>query len=202
MFLRCHKNGKLALRLRVAFSCVGICLFFSACKREERKFQVAPPLTEVATSIQLNEVVPGGTPSAPLTLTSGPMVNDYEENAYAISEGQNLFENFNCVGCHAHGGGDIGPPLDDRKWIYGFQPDQVYASIIQGRPNGMPAYGPRLTKNQVWQLVAYVRSFSGLASKSAASGRNDHMNTGLPPNSVGPAQPVNSSLPKNAEQPR
>ena len=54
----------------------------------------------------------------------------------------------------------MGPPLSDNVWIYGSQPGQVYLSIVQGRPNGMPAFSKALPPNAVWQLVSYVRSLS------------------------------------------
>jgi len=143
---------------------------------------MASPLTAVQTT----DLQPG-------ISTPEPTSNDYEKKSYQLSEGQRLYENFNCVGCHAHGGGDIGPPLSDSKWIYGYQPQQVFASIVQGRPKGMPAFGSRLNENQVWELVAYVRSLSGHASKTAVSGRDEHMQIGAPPNSVKPEQPKNVS---------
>ena len=39
-----------------------------------------------------------------------------------IAEGQRLYNAFNCVGCHAHGGGAIGPALMDDLWIHGSDP--------------------------------------------------------------------------------
>jgi cytochrome c oxidase cbb3-type subunit III len=39
----------------------------------------------------------------------------------------------------------------------------------------MPAFGGKLPHGQVWQLVAYERSLSGLVRQDAASGRSDHM---------------------------
>ena len=38
---------------------------------------------------------------------------------------------------------------------------QHLATIVEGRPNGMPSFGGRIPDEQVWQLVAYVRSMSG-----------------------------------------
>ena len=52
----------------------------------------------------------------------------------------------------------MGPPLMDAAWIYGSGLASVYATIVQGRPNGMPAFGKRLSSGQAWQLAAYVRS--------------------------------------------
>jgi cytochrome c oxidase cbb3-type subunit 3 len=127
----------------------------------------------------------------PTTLPAG-IKNDYEQNAYALTEGKRLYAAFNCTGCHFHGGGGIGPPLMDDKWIYGFAPEQVYASILQGRPNGMPSYLNKIPNHQVWQIAAYVRSMSGLVSNSAAPARSEQMFTGPPENSRAPAQPTTS----------
>jgi cytochrome c oxidase cbb3-type subunit 3 len=126
----------------------------------------------------------------------------YEENAYALSEGKRLYEAFNCVGCHAHGGGDIGPPLMDDQWIYGSRPEQIFGSIVEGRPNGMPSFAGKIADFQVWQIVAYVRSLSGQAPMNAASGRSDHMQGKPAEQSMKPEQPKNSSLPKSAELPK
>src|SRR5689334_2564830 len=55
-------------------------------------------------------------------MSASTFQRDYQGNAYALSQGKHLFEWFNCVGCHAHGGGAIGPPLMDADWIYGSAP--------------------------------------------------------------------------------
>src|SRR5205085_7789429 len=87
-----------------------------------------------------------------------PVRHNYEANAYAISQGQRLFSAFNCVGCHAHGGGGIGPALMDDVWIHGSDPEIIFGGIVDGWPNGMPAFRGKIPDYQVWQLVAYVRS--------------------------------------------
>ena len=69
------------------------------------------------------------------------MGDEYEENAYAIAEGKRLFSAYNCVGCHGHGGGGMGPPLMDDNWIYGEEPEQIFSTLVEGRPNGMPTFG-------------------------------------------------------------
>jgi len=119
----------------------------------------------------------------------------FPANAQALSDGQRLYEGFNCVGCHAHGGGGMGPPLLDNKWFYGSDPEQVYQSILQGRPNGMPSFRGRLPDYQAWEIVAYVRSLSGHASPNASSGREDHMKTEPPPNSMPPQTPQTAPEP-------
>src|SRR3954471_3788986 len=108
----------------------------------------------------------------------------YEINAYSMSEGKRLYSSFNCVGCHAHGGGGMGPPLMDDKWIYGFTPQDVFTTIAQGRPNGMPAFKDHLVEGQIWQLVSYVRSMSGQVSKISAPNRDDHLKGPPPENTI------------------
>jgi cytochrome c oxidase cbb3-type subunit 3 len=170
-------------------------LSISSCKREERGFRVAPPAADKIQSTSVSDLHPAG------AATPIPVKNDYEENAYATSEGQRLFTAFNCVGCHAHGGGGMGPALMDNKWAYGSQPPQIFATIIEGRPNGMPSFRGKIPDYQVWQLAAYVRSLGGLGTSGASPPRSDEMKGPLPPNSMPAQTPQNSSLPKPAEMP-
>ena len=149
----------------------------AACQREERNFRSAPPFAAAV-----------------------PYENDYQENAYSLSEGKRLYSAFNCKMCHADGGGAIGPPLMDDGWLYGSEPHQIFDTISHGRADGMPAFGGvardpsikvvgTLPEHQRWLLVAYVRSLSGLAPKDAAPGRNDHLQTRVPEHSTEPASP-------------
>ena len=102
-------------------------------------------------------------------------LSPYTKNAYGQSEGKRLFSAFNCTGCHANGGGGIGPALTDDKWIYGSEPEQIYSTIVEGRPNGMPAFGGRIPSQQVWQIVSYIDALAGQVPQDAAPGRNDDM---------------------------
>ena len=139
----------------------------SACEREERRFSENPGASQPPSAIALSTLQPG-TPTPPAD-------SPYDSNAYAISQGKQLFEWFNCSGCHAQGGGAIGPALMDAQWTYGAQPQNIFATIVEGRPNGMPSFRGRIPTQQVWQLVAYVRALSGQLSKDAAPSRSDHL---------------------------
>lgn len=109
---------------------------------------------------QLLGVAIGGT-QIPKQTQASPVRNPFEGNGAAIAQGRALFHSMNCIGCHASmGGGGIGPPLSDKTWIYGSEPGQIYLTILQGRPNGMPAFGRSLTPESIWKLVAYVRTLS------------------------------------------
>jgi cytochrome c oxidase cbb3-type subunit 3 len=156
----------------------------TGCERERRQFR--QPTASVAagdTGVQESPLHPGG--QAPLKPgeTESPAGNGpgpFENNAYAVSEGQKLYEQFNCVGCHAHGGGGIGPPLMDANWIYGGQPRNIHQSIVEGRPDGMPSFRGRIPDYQVWEIVAYVRSLSGQLPPTVAPARSDQMNVKKP----------------------
>jgi mono/diheme cytochrome c family protein len=85
--------------------------------------------------------------------------NPYEGNAEAIALGANLYVSYNCVDCHgADGSGAMAPAFIDGRWHFGGSPAQVYESIYQGRPDGMPAWGGLIDGASIWRLVSYVRS--------------------------------------------
>jgi cytochrome c oxidase cbb3-type subunit 3 len=52
----------------------------------------------------------------------------------------------------------MGPSLRDPVWIYGASDAHVFSSIAEGRARGMPAWGTKLPEEQIWKLVAYVKS--------------------------------------------
>jgi cytochrome c oxidase cbb3-type subunit III len=143
-------------------------LTLNGCKREQRVFDPGSSGSQVANGVPLNEVHAGG----PVPMSDA---SKYEGSAYAVGEGKRLYEAYNCVGCHAHGGGAIGPALMDSQWIYGSRPEQIYSDIVQGRPNGMPSFAGKIPDYQVWELVGYVRSMSGQLPSDVAPSRSDEM---------------------------
>jgi cytochrome c oxidase cbb3-type subunit 3 len=102
-------------------------------------------------------------------------------NAYHLSQGQRLYAWMNCSGCHSHGGGGMGPPLMDDEWRYGGSMKAIVATILDGRPNGMPSFRNRITKDQAWQLASYVRSLSARTREDALAGRADEPANVEPP---------------------
>ena len=162
-----------------------------SCEREERTLVVQPPSAEEASLPQVSDLAPG-----PGHKTAPSVPNPDENNSWAMAEGKRLYEAYNCVGCHAHGGGGMGPPLMDEKWIYGHNPEQVYATIVEGRPNGMPSFRGKISNDQLWEIVAYVRSLSGLTNQWAANGRDDHIKGTSPPGSLPEGTPHNVSEPQ------
>jgi cytochrome c oxidase cbb3-type subunit 3 len=147
------------------------------CKREERPFRELPKTATRTQPVTESLLHPGGAPP-PATGQQSP----FRGNAWAISEGKRLFSTYNCVGCHANGGGGMGPALMDDKWIYGSEGANLYQTIVEGRPNGMPSFRNKIPDAQVWMLVAYVQSMSGNAPIDALPGRSDHMRYSTPEN--------------------
>jgi mono/diheme cytochrome c family protein len=108
--------------------------------------------------IQHDENLPAGFP-----LQAKPLLvkNPYEGDKSAINQGAKLYIAYNCLDCHgADGSGAMAPTFQDGRWHFGGAPGEVFESIYQGRPDGMPAWGGRISNDQIWMLTAYVRSLS------------------------------------------
>jgi cytochrome c oxidase cbb3-type subunit 3 len=165
------------------------CGLLAGCEREKRAFHdEAPAVNDVSpTSFRA-----GGTPRP---VAKNPQADEYERNAIHISEGKRYYEWYNCYSCHAAGGGDVGPPLMDDKWRYGGEIEQIYSSIVEGRPNGMPSFAGRIPEQQVWEIAAYVRSMAGNAAKDAVPSRGDEMKNTKPLTQI-PHTPVHSDPPE------
>jgi cytochrome c oxidase cbb3-type subunit III len=93
-------------------------------------------------------------------VTIDPRAAAYYNNAEAVNTGKRLFSQYNCSGCHSSGGGGMGPDLMDDVWIYGSRLEQIHQTLVDGRPNGMPAWGGKVPDEQLWDLAVYVRSLS------------------------------------------
>ena len=167
-------------QIRIILVCMT--LASGSCKREERHLRDTSATVPGWQDVEMSELYPG-TPRPQGVAASIPE----EKEAYTVSEGKRLYESFNCVGCHAHGGGGIGPPLMDDQWIYGAEAANIMATIQEGRPNGMPAFRFRIPETQTRQLAAYVRSLSGQVAKDVAPSRDDRM-SGPPPEASRPRE--------------
>ncbi len=155
--------------LRTSASLACLTLVLLSCQREKRDLRPSPTrLAIYGDAAKESTLRPGG----PI-LPAATVMNPYNGSAYDISEGQRLFDWYNCSGCHAHGGGGIGPPLIKQNWIYGGEPQNIFDTIVKGRPNGMPAWGGRIPEYQVWQIVGFVRSMNGQQPTSATPTRSD-----------------------------
>lgn len=130
--------------------------------------QGATPNAAAADSLRFvahPEHIPPGFPShdKPLALE-----NPLEGNANAKKIGSQLYVSYNCIDCHgADGSGAMGPSLADGRWHFGGTAGELFESIYQGRPDGMPAWGGRIANDQIWSLITYIQSLS--AGKDVAT---------------------------------
>jgi len=100
-------------------------------------------------------------PGLPFQSRWANLVNPYEGNSQRVAEGGKLFVAYNCLDCHGDAGsGGMGPSLQDGRWHFGGTAGDVFQSIYEGRPDGMPSWGGRIGDDQIWRLVAYVQSLS------------------------------------------
>ncbi|MEA3300378.1 MAG: cytochrome-c oxidase, cbb3-type subunit III [Pseudomonadota bacterium] len=100
-------------------------------------------------------------------------VEDLALDPEAMKMGARLFAN-NCSVCHGTDGrGGYGfPNLADGDWLYGGSPDNIHASIAQGRAGMMTPFGQILGEAGVVDAANYVFSLSGRDhdAESAARG--------------------------------
>jgi cytochrome c oxidase cbb3-type subunit 3 len=107
--------------------------------------------------VALVTLSPGGTPAATESTSKGEA---YAKDPQKIGDGKQLFTQMNCVGCHSHGGGGMGPPLTkpQNEWIYGDSIENIVSTVREGRPKGMPSFRGKLPDDQIWEIAAYVHS--------------------------------------------
>ena len=172
-------------RVQVCMVVVCVASQLAACEREKRDLRLDPP---VAAALEQSPAMPNGIAGAPpeVYAASG---KPYASNSYQLSQGKRLYEQFNCKGCHADGGGSAGPALIDGWWAYGPEIESIFHSIREGRPEGMPAFGERLTTEQMWQLAGYVQKIGAFTSKPEDPGRNDEMQSRPSENRTPAARP-------------
>lgn len=114
----------------------------------------------VFMQVPVSHLFPGAQPDRP------QIKNPVQGDPSAERRGMTYYVNFNCVGCHAaNGGGGMGPALSNNIFTYGSQPENIYLSIYQGRPNGMPAWGGVLPDSVIWDLVTYIGKISNEPSR-------------------------------------
>lgn len=125
-----------------------------------------------------------GTAVAQKTGPIDPRVKPYLNNQQVVLEGKALYNAHNCSGCHSNGGGGMGPGFLDAEWIYGGRLEDIHATLVEGRPAGMPSWKDKLTDDQMWKIAAYVRSMSLPETLAAAKDNTPSQSPAPVPESV------------------
>jgi mono/diheme cytochrome c family protein len=154
--------GRHALRILVVTMNLRLILpmfAFGAVGVSQLQGTQAPPRAQSADTAKFvahNRHITAGMVSPRDTLA---LNNPFGNDPAALAAGAKLYISYNCVDCHgADGSGSMGPAFIDGRWHFGGSPAEVYESIAQGRPGGMPAWGGLMDRHSTWRLVAYVRS--------------------------------------------
>jgi cytochrome c oxidase cbb3-type subunit 3 len=137
-------------RLPRVTAVLAVAILVSAC--ESRSSQLAAAGAQPASTFAI-----GPQPGAEHPIARA--VNPYAGDRTVLAAGRRLFNWYNCSGCHGdHGGGGMGPSLRDSLWYYGGAPASVFASITEGRDKGMPSWGTKVPRDQIWKIVTYIES--------------------------------------------
>ncbi|MDH5425582.1 MAG: cytochrome-c oxidase, cbb3-type subunit III [Gammaproteobacteria bacterium] len=101
--------------------------------------------------------------------TYGPIFSGYAKqdadslvsNKMAMDSGRRLFMTY-CSTCHGSDarGSQGFPNLSDNDWIYGGQPEQIKASILDGRRGVMPSFA-HLGEKGIEEVTNHVMTLSG-----------------------------------------
>lgn len=101
-------------------------------------------------------------------------LTELAQDPAALSAGRSLFVN-NCATCHGSDarGARAFPNLTDAEWQWGGQPEQILATITNGRTGVMPPLGAALGDDNVDLVVDYVQSLAGrdIPADRVAAGR-------------------------------
>ena len=147
-----------------ALACTASLLMVVACTDSTTPVEKALPNAQRAAATVRTSALNAGPTVVPVLPP-----NPYAGDLASVAEGEKLYLAMNCHGCHgAKGGGGIGPPLADADWIYGADDANIYQSVVQGRPNGMPTFGGKLPDESVWKIAAYVRTLGESTAAKAA----------------------------------
>ncbi|MBM3939755.1 MAG: c-type cytochrome, partial [SAR202 cluster bacterium] len=104
-----------------------------------------------------------------------PTENPFTPTPAVLAEGQRLYE-MNCLACHGAegrgdgpGGAEMVPPPADLTYHAGLHPDSdLFRFVHDGFGIGMPAWGDRLTDEEIWYIVTYVEQLTALAARDGA----------------------------------
>jgi PQQ-dependent dehydrogenase (methanol/ethanol family) len=92
---------------------------------------------------------------------SDVVVNPLAGNAAAIQTGGRLFDEF-CADCHGSGavGNNKGPALNTGTFKHGSDDAGLFRTIRDGVPRTEMDPNPNVPDQQIWQLIAYIRSLA------------------------------------------
>lgn len=105
-----------------------------------------------------------------------------------------------CAGCHgADGGGGAGPQLSDGAVVDAFPDEADQVAVVTDGRGGMPAFGERLSAEEIAAVVAYTRT--DLAGASAGDEPETTTTTEAPTTTSTTAPPPDTYAPPTTAYP-
>ena len=107
----------------------------------------------------------------------GKLSNPYKDTqADIVAQGEQLFRNYSCSGCHGgNAGGGMCPPITNDTWVYGGDDDTLFRLATLGSDElqkagytrighenvvgPMPPFGTIIkSADDLWKMMAFIRS--------------------------------------------
>lgn len=176
-----------------AFAMTAMLPGLGACRKARgANINDALPAALLPTASGVAALPEGPYPGVAVSAIEQTATNPYGSDSAAVKRGEQLFLGMNCSGCHGQDAktGIFAPNLTDSYWRYGGSDADVFNSIYEGRARGMPAWGAALSTNQIWELVAYIRSLGGMTGPRLPRNASQIDTTG-----------ANAATPSNKRQP-
>lgn len=176
-----------------AFAMMAMLPGLGACRKAHRAIvNDALAAAVLPTASGVAALPEGPYPGVAVSALEQTATNPYGSDSGAAKRGEQLFLGMNCSGCHGQDAktGIFAPNLTNNYWRYGGSDADVFNSIYEGRARGMPAWGAVLSTNQIWELVAYIRSLGGMTGPRLPSNASQIDTTG-----------ANAPTPSNKRQP-
>src|SRR5262245_51182877 len=133
-----------------------------------RKAVTTATLVTMTAALFAFIIYAGAATAAQQPSDAAALKNPVPVNAASLAAGKKLFST-NCAPCHGVTGvgdgkaGELLNPrpanLTDATWKHGGSEAEIFTTIRDGaKGTGMKGFGGRLTTQELWQLVNYVRS--------------------------------------------
>ena len=103
-----------------------------------------------------------------------PAANPLQGNADAIKAGTGLYRS-RCADCHGMDARGVRAPDLTQVWASGRTDDGLFETLKGGVPGTeMPAFGPRMSDHEVWQILAYLRTLAAPAATDPPRGNAEN----------------------------
>jgi len=130
----------------------------------------SPPRVRHARAALLAVVSLGLAASALVGAQERPAGNPLAGDAAAVRQGQNIYRG-RCAVCHGiDAKGFRGSDLTTGDWVHGGSDEQIARTIKAGVPGTEMPANPNLSDDEVWMLVAYLRTLGAPGGPVAERG--------------------------------